>query len=339
MSVRMKDIAKDVGVSAITVSKALRNHPDISVRTRERILSRVQELNYQPNLTARALVTGKTFAIGLVVPDLVHPFFGEIAKGLTNTIRGQGYDLVIASSGEKAATEDKAIEKMLARRVDGLIVASVQRSCAVLALADKRGVPYVLIDRYVATSGANFVGVDDDVAGTLATEHLIERGCRRIAHIRGPEVSTAEGREAGFRRVMQARGLPVPDDYVVIKETGDIPIDISGRLAMEKLLETRPRPDGVFCYNDPSAMGAMQAILDAGLSIPGDIAVIGCGNAGYSKYLRIPLSSVDQKSSEIGRRAGTLALDLIDSKTEREPVRVLLEPSLVVRASTALAGH
>jgi LacI family transcriptional regulator len=335
MAIRMKDIANDVGVSTITVSKVLRNHPDISETTRERVLRRVRELNYQPNFTARALATGKTFALGLVVPDLIHPFFGEVAKGLADTLRDKGFDLVLASSEEDAAVEVKAIEQMAARRVDALIVASAQRDAVCFHRVAERRLPYVLIDRSLPGVRANFVGVDDEKAGALATEHLIAAGCRRIAHIRGPKLSTAAGRARGHRAALLKAGLALPAEYVVVEKTGDESGEVSGYRAMAKLLKADPRPDGVFCYNDPSAMGAMQAILEAGLRIPEDVAVVGCGNVRYAQFLRVPLTSVDQRSAEMGRRAGLLALALIGSKSPPKPVSILLDPAVVPRASTA----
>jgi LacI family transcriptional regulator len=331
----MKDIADDLGVSTITVSKVLRNHPDIGEETRRRVLRRVKELNYQPNFTARALVTGKTFAIGLVVPDLIHPFFGEVAKGLADALRDKGFDLVIASSEENPSVEVKAIDQMLARSVDALIVASAQQNGRCFAQVAERRIPYVLIDRSFSGVRANFVGVDDEKVGQLAAEHLISAGCRRIAHLRGPEVSTAAGRAKGYRKAMAQHGLEARRDYEVIEETGDEFADVSGYRAMTKLLSAKPRPDGVFCYNDPSAMGAIQAALELGLRIPDDIAVIGCGNVRYAQFLRVPLSSVDQQSSQIGNRAAVLALDLIAAKSTPTPVSILLEPAVVARASTA----
>jgi LacI family transcriptional regulator len=337
MPVRMKDIARDVGVSTITVSKALRDHPDISDETKKRVLRRVEELNYQPDFAARALVTGKTLAIGLVVPDLIHPFFGEVAKSLANALSDRGFDLIIASSEEDPAKESKAIEQMAARRVDALIAASARHSRTSFTRLAERRIPYVLIDRRLPGPTANFVGIDDERAGALATEHLISTGRRRIAHIRGPRLSTAVGRAKGYRRALEKHGLAAPPEFVVVEETGDESGDVSGRRAMEKLLQLKTRPDAVFCYNDPSAMGAMQAILDAGLRIPDDVAVIGCGNVRYAQFLRVPLSSIDQKSAEIGARAAALALALIQTKTSPKPVSVVLEPTVVARASTARA--
>jgi LacI family transcriptional regulator len=335
MAVRMKDIARDVGVSVITVSKVLRNHPDIGERTRERVLKRMKELNYQPNLAARALVTGRTYAIGLVVPDLVHPFFSELAKGLAGVLRENGYGLLISSSEEKPELERQEIDQMLARRVDALVIASAQWTVESFRQIEEHRTPYVLIDRQFVGLPANFVGIDDERAGVLATEHLVSVGCRRIAHIRGPEVSTAMGRLSGYQRALLRHRLDVPAGYVVKGETGDDAGDVSGHEAMVRLLQLDPRPDGVFCYNDPAAMGAMQAILGAGLRIPADIAVVGCGNVLYASFLRVPLSSIDQHSAEIGTRSGRLALSLIETKLQPKPVSILLEPRLVARASSA----
>ncbi len=335
MAARMKDIAKDLGVSVITVSKVLRNHPDIGDATRERVLKRMRELNYQPNLAARALVTGRTFCLGFIVPDLVHPFFAQVAKGLSGFVRNHSYGLLLASSEEDAQLERQEIEQMLARSVDALIVASAQWTVESFRRIEESKTPYVLIDRQFLGLPANFIGIDDQRAGMMATEHLISVGCRRIAHIRGPEVSTAIGRLAGYRLALSKHGLDAPDGLVVMEATGDEAAELSGYQAMSKLLKLEPRPDGVFCYNDPAAMGAMQAILNAGLRIPEDIAVIGCGNVLYASALRVPLSTIDQSSSEIGSRAGQLALTLIESKQPLRPETILLEPRLVVRASTS----
>lgn len=335
MAARMKDIAKDLGVSVITVSKVLRNHPDIGEATRQRVLKRMRELNYQPNLAARALVTGRTFCIGFIVPDLVHPFFAQVAKGLSGFVRNHSYGLLLASSEEDPELERQEIEQMLARSVDALIIASAQWTVESFRRIEESKKPYVLIDRRFTGLSANFIGIDDERAGFIATEHLIDVGCRRIAHIRGPEVSTALGRLAGYKSALAKYNLEASSDLIVPEATGDDSGDLSGFKAMSILLSRSPKPDGVFCYNDPAAMGAMQAILDAGLRIPEDIAVIGCGNVLYAGSLRVPLSTIDQSSAEIGSRAGQMALALIEAKQPPRPEAILLEARLIVRASTA----
>jgi LacI family transcriptional regulator, galactose operon repressor len=334
MAVRMKDIANDLGLSIVTISKVLRNHPDIAAETRRRVLKRMRELNYQPNFAARALVTGRTWTLGLVVPDL-HPFFAEIAKAISAEARKQGYSLLISSSDEDPELEVQEIKQLLARRVDVIMVASSQWSVDCFRMIEEHKTPYILIDRRFQGLDANFVGVDDEAVGALATSHLIEQGCRRVAHIRGPEVSTAVGRLEGYKRTLASYNIaPLPGHIVSLGTSGDHRGEKGGYEAAQKLLAAEPRPDGIFCFNDPSALGAMRAILDAGLRIPEDIAVVGCGNFSYSDFLRVPLTSVDQGSESIGRSAADLALKLARKKEPVRPRSALITPRIAVRASS-----
>jgi len=334
MPVTMKDIARDVGVSVVTVSKVLRNSSGISEETRQKVLKRMKELKYRPNFAARALVTGRTYSIGFIVPDLVHSFFAELAKGLSAVLRKKGYSLMIASSEEDAELERQEIEQLLARRVDALIIASTQWTVESFRRIEEQEIPYVLVDRRFVGLPANFVGVDDEVVGRLATEHLIENGYQRIAHIGGRDVSTAVGRLEGYRRAMARHNLDVPTGYIITSPHNDDSGDVTGYEAMKELLRATPRPDAVFCGNDPVAMGAMKAILEAGLNIPGDIAVIGCGNVRPAEFLRVPLSSVAQQTELMGERAAKLALSLIEAKGQVKPKAILLEPRIVARQST-----
>jgi len=331
----MKDIARDLGLSTVTISKVLRGHSDIGEETRKRVLKRMQELNYQPNFAARALITGRTWTIGLVVPDLLHPFFAQVAKAISAGVRGQGYSLIITSSEEYPELERQEIEQLLARRVDVMLIASAQSTVESFRRIEDRGIPLILIDRRFVDLVANFVGVDDEAVGVLATDHLIDQGCQRIAHIRGPETSTALGRLEGFRRALAAHRLtPLAKHIVSIGASGDDRGAPGGYEATKKLLKSSPRPDGIFCFNDPIALGAMRAIFDAGLRIPEDVAVVGCGNLLYSDFLRVPLTSVDQDSSAIGKIAAELALSLVSQKKPSRPKTELVTPTLVVRASS-----
>jgi LacI family transcriptional regulator len=330
----MKDIAKDLGVSVITISKVLRNHPDVGEATRERVLARVKELNYQPNLAARSLVTGRTYLVGLVVPDLLHPFFAEIAKSLSDVLRESGYYLIISSSEEDPDLEEQEINQLLARRLDALIIASCRSNIDIFSRIEKQKTPYVLIDRSLPGLSANYIGVNDEAVGYLATRHLIEIGCKRIAHIRGPETSPGIRRVEGYKRALVQAGIKVTDDYVISERKGDVGAIQRGTEAMRLLLSLKPRPDGVFCFNDPLAMGVMNYALDQGLLIPEDIAVIGCGNLHYDDSLRIPLSSIDQLSRRIGEEAGRVTLGILNSKIPPKPETVVLQPELIVRRST-----
>lgn len=332
MPVRMKDIAEDLGVSLMTVSKALRNHSDVAEETRRRVVQRARELKYQPNLIARGLASRRTFLIGLIVPDMMHSFFAEVAKGVGDRLEPQGYQILISNSGERLERELQQIRSLIGRSVDGLIVASAAgRASAQLTEALTAGsARYVLIDRTIAGLNANYVGVDDEEIGYMATSHLIEQGCTRVAHIRGPAISTGKGRLRGYRRALESHRLDVSAGYT----SGGEYEDTAGYSAMRRLLDLDPRPDGVFCYNDPVAAGAMKAILESGLRVPQDVAVIGAGNVHYSDLLRVPLSTIDQSSSLIGQAAADLLMDALRTKEPIVPRRILFPPLLVVRASS-----
>lgn len=339
MNVRLKDIAKELGVSVVTVSRALRDRPDIAKDTKARILARVQALNYRPNLTARSLVTGRSSLVGLVVPDLIHPFFGEIAKGLSAALRQQGYYVIVASSESDPRLERDEIEHLLAHRLDCLVLASCQENTDTLRRIGEEGVPLVLIDRRFRGFDANFVGVNDYKAAELATEHLIEQGCRRIAHIRGPETSVGDDRAAGYRDTLQRHGIKLPEDCVVSHGyASDSAGESRGRRAMDAILTLKPLPDGVFCFNDTVAIGAMFRALEAGLSIPKNIAIVGCGNFHYSSKLQVPLSSIDQRASEIGARTARMISALLEKSPSQRSRKTILEPQLIVRTSSRLKG-
>jgi len=332
MPVTMLDIARDVNVSVVTVSKVLRNQGRISEATRKLVLRRAHELNYQMNWVARSLVTRRTYTIGLVLPEFAHPFFGEIARAVGRTIRPHGYHLLISSFEEDPEVEASEVDSLLARQVDGLIIASAQpeRQLAMFKRVQQRKTPYVLIDRPVPGVRACFVGVDNSAIGLLATEHLIKRGCRAIAHLRGPEVGIAEQRLEGYRRALVKAGMPLNPDYVVPGGRGDD----SGYEGMRHLLQMQSPPDGVFCFNDPVAIGAMKAVLEAGLKLPCDVALVGAGNVHYSDVLSVPLTTIDQRTCKIGELASELLLTRISTKRILRPKTILIPPKLLEREST-----
>jgi len=341
MPVNMKDIARELGVSVVTVSKALRAHPDISKATRERILLKVKEMGYRPNLAARSLVTGRSSLLGLIVPDLMHSFFAGVAKSLSQAMRRQGYYLVIASSEEDPELERQEIEHMLAHRLDALIVATCQPDSESLRIVQQGETPLILIDRSFKEMRCHFVGSDDYAAGRIATEHLLAIGCRRLAHIRGPENSVGGRRLKGFLDTLKKHGVELPADYVIQAPRADVDGRPNGAAALNRLRALDPPPDGVFCYNDVVAVGVIAEALRHGIAVPADLAVIGCGNLHYSGEIRVPLSSVDQRSDEIGSRAAKLAIEILDGDRAHQPLEyreISLQPRLVARDSTARKG-
>jgi LacI family transcriptional regulator len=333
MAVRMKDIAKDLGVSIVTVSKVFNNHKDIGTATRERVLRRIKELNYQPSLHAQGLASGQSFMVGLVVPDLVHAFFSEVAKSISTVIRKEGYGLVISSSNDNPRLEHEELLRMMRHRVDALVVASCQETSKQLREIGAE-VPLILLDRRYEDFEANFVGTNDFLVGQMATEHLIDRGFRRIAYIGGKKASTSLGRLEGYRQALRHHGISVPESYIVRRRHSDESGDTTGCQAMEKLLRVKPRPDAVFCFNDPAAVGAMNAILAAGLRIPEDIALIGAGNIRYAESFRVPLSSIDVSCNALGEHVGNLVIQLTARKKSARPKAIMVQPRLIARDST-----
>lgn len=338
MAIRLKDIAKDVGVSVVTVSKVVRGRRDIGEKTRNRILKRMRELNYRPNMMARGLASGRTFTVGLVVPDLVQPYFAELAKYLGGVLRAANRALILASSEDDPRIEQDEIRALLSRGIDVLLLASCQKSLKNVFGADDPPTPYILLDRNFPQLEANFVGMDDFRAGGMATEHLIELGRKRIAHIAGKAINPSRERMRGYRSALERHGMALREGYLLEREKLEMEGDLAGYQCMKQLLRLKDRPDAVFCYNDVAAIGAMHAVHEAGLKIPEDMAVVGCGNVGYSQYLRCPLTSIDQSIPEQGRVAGALALGL-DAGSNQSPKKMMLSPKLMVRASTIGSGE
>lgn len=330
----MKEIGRELGISIATVSRALSNRPEVNWETRERVLRRAKELSYQPNSSARAMATSRTNLIGLIVPDLVHPFFAQVALGISAQLRPHDYSLIISSSEEDPRLESREIDQMVARRVDALILASTQASVEPLRTAENHRLSFVLLDRRVPGLAADFVGIDDVMAGSLATGHLLDIGCTTVAHIAGSDVSTAFDRQAGYCMALASRNVNLSSAYIVKCRHGDHLGDAAGYDAMRTLLRVDPRPDGVFCCNDNIAMGAMCAILEASLRIPQDIAVVGCGNVHYADCLRVPLTSIDQDSNGLGAIAGRMALSVVKRRNKSAPRSILIPARLVIRASS-----
>ncbi len=337
-TVTLKDVAKALGVSVMTVSKVMRDQAGVAAKTRKRVQSKAAELGYRPNLTARSLVTGQSSQVGIIVPTLLHPFFAEVLDALSSTLQQGGYAVMISSSLENPAIEEAAIEQLLAHRLDGLIIASCNSSPEKFKQLAEQKIPFVLIDRYFPGFKTNFVGVDDVAVGRIATEHLIEMGCKRIAHIRGLEFTTGLGRYEGYKQALKQHGMNFDPSLVSPYVTADGKDWQQSYDAMRGLLKV-DRPDGVFCYNDPIAFAAIEVALEAGLRIPEDIAFVGCDNLHFDTTIRAPLTSIDHHSGLVGVRAAKMLLSLLKSKTSRSPRHVALKPSLVVRQSSLHNGR
>lgn len=316
----------------MAVSKALRGHTDISVETRRRVMERATELRYRPNYLPQHMLTGRTRTIGMVVPSLESTYFGRIAHGVTLATRERGFQLLLCNSEHLEDEERKHVEALLAHQVDGIILCPAGRLArrAELASVLDSGVPCVLAGRGQPAFPANFVGSDSRALGKAATEYLLDCGCRRVAHLRGPKIAGPEQRFEGYRMALRGRGLRLQSALVAGEADGME----SGYQAMRTLLGRGRAPDGVFCFTDLVAGGAMQAILEAGLRIPEDIALIGVGNLIFSELLRVPLTTIDQEPLGMGMEAVALLLDLAEGRAMRQPVTRVLPFRLIVREST-----
>ena len=317
----------------MTVSRALTGKPEISAKTKQRVLRCAAELGYRPHRWARSLVTRRSSMIGIVIPDIAHSYFAEITFGIEGVIDPAGYDILLCHSRADVEKEKAEIDMLVGSRVDGLIIASEQseESPGLFDELKKRGIPFVLIDRFFPKSDFTAVRPDDRAAGRLATQCLIDLGHTRIAHIQGPSVSTASIRYRGYLDALGAAGMEVNPDWIV---PGDFYLE-SGREAMKKLLKLSIPPTGVFAANDPMAIGAIYACRDAGLRVPEDISVVGAGNIEGQHHPNPFVTTVDWPREELGRTAAALLLAAINTRARQPEVVKVLKPQLLVRQSTA----
>lgn len=334
MPPKMKDIAAAVGVSVVTVSKVLNGNQSISERTSKRVLACAERLGYTPNFAAKELVTGRSRIVGLIVPELMHSFFAEVAASLLDSLRPRGYGLIISSSRDGAALEREEVRQMCARNVDALVIASCEPESRVLHRTAKER-PVVLLDRRIGgiRNGA-FVGTDDVMAGEMATEHLIACGYKRIAYIGGSSLSPSMDRERGYRNALKRARMQLVKNLVITLPQNE---EASHRYAAEaagKLLRLAQRPDAVFCYNDTAAYGVVRTLLEAGLRVPQDVGVVGCGHLAMNEFMRVPLTSVDQDTAGIGRESARIALKLIEARGSGKRIECIVPSRLIQGQST-----
>ena len=329
----MKRVADELGVSITTVSKVLNNRSDIGDATRARVLAKVAELGYQPNAVARSLTLRRTRTLGIIIPDLMHSFFVEIVAGIESIARNRGYGLLLCSSNEDPRKEREEVEILQQRQVDGVVLASVNASgnTDLLQRLAAQGIGLVMIDRddHPAVK-CDRVVTDDEEVGRMATSHLLEQGRKSIGHIAGPAIVHSRRRTAGYREALRAHGVRARAEWIV---RGGF-MDADGYRAMKKLLAVKPAVDAVFAANDPSAIGAMKAIWEAGRRVPEDIAVVGAGHIAHGDLLRVPLTTVSWSRDDLGKRAAELILERIDPEPPAGFKRVVIPPRLVVRRSS-----
>jgi len=343
VQVTIKDIARELGISPSTVSRALKDHPDISPETKKAVNELAEKLNYQPNIVALNLRQSKTNTIGVIIPEIVHFFFSTVISGIEDVAYGAGYNVILAQSNESVEREKIDLKALFNSRVDGMLM-SISRETtnydhieSILA----RGVPIVFFDRVYNNPQLSKVVVDDFEGAKEATLHLIDQGCKRIAHLEGPpNLAISSQRLEGYIAALKQHNMPVNKDLIVACPLGSLE---EGKSATEKLLAMKTPPDAIFASNDPAAMGAMQAIKAKGLKMPKDVAIVGFSNWFFSSMMEPPLTSVDQPGFQMGQEAARLLIRHIEVKEKNDqeptPETKVLKTHLIIRESSLKKGH
>ncbi len=331
--VTLKQIAKALGVSAMTVSRAMNNSDKISDQTKKMVLEKAKQMGYTPNHIAKSLISQKSDTIGVVIPEIHHMFFSQVISGIESVVYENNYHLFLTNSSEKFEREKDVIEALRSRRVDGILI-----SCAQDSNDDKyykslveHGTKVVFFDRCIENIGASCVCVNDRLSSNSITTHLIEHGYKRIAHLSGANnLSISRERFGGYKDALEREGLPF--DESLVKTSGFT--EEGGYEAMKLLLEEHKENPltAVVAVNDPVAFGAIRAINEAGFTIPDDIAIVGFSDDIRSKLMPVPLTTIDQPAYQIGVRAAEKLIRMIEN--ESEPIEsIYLNTKLILRDS------
>ena len=334
----LHEVALLAGVSVSTVSRVLtpeRRHL-VSKTTAERVEEAIRIAGYSPNSLARGLRTRKSLSVGVFIPDLRNPLFPPILRGVEERLERDGYTMLTVNTDNDAERERRGFENLQARQVDGFILASATRRDDVIDRATTAGIPLVLLNRTVADRSAHAVVPDDRGGIRLAVDHLVDLGHAAIGHIAGP-TSTSSGqlRRQGFRAAMRRHELAVPRGLV---EEASAFTEESGREAARKLLDAGQPLTAIVAANDLIALGCYDALHERGLRCPQDISIVGFNDMPFADRFDPPLTTLHLPHEELGRTAAELLLDRMDSdRAGQAPREVMVEPSLVIRGSTAPA--
>jgi len=334
LPVRIIDIAKKLNISSSTVSRALKDHPDISPQTKKAVKFLAEELHYEPNTVAQSLRTKRTHTIGVLIPNFMHYFFSAVISGIESIAIDSGYNVMVCQSNDSYLRERSVVKSFLSNKVDGLLVAVSYetRDFEHFETLKDRGIPLIFFDRDCESILGSKVMVTDKQGAFDAVEHLISVGCRKIAFIRGPEnLSISQRRFRGYLEALEKHCLSIDDDLIV--ET-----DFSPETTQEctkKLVNLSKPPDGIFVITDPDAVVVIQTLKNCGVKIPDDIAVVGYGNDSVAQIIEPSLTTIAQNPFEIGRTAAKLFFDEVNNEKENSiPKTLFLKTRLIRRDST-----
>jgi len=331
--VTIKDIAEKLGISVSTVSRALKDHPDISVKTRQAVKELAKLLGYKPNLIALNLKNSKTNTIGLVVPEIEHHFFSKIINGIEEVAYENNYNVLVVQSNESYMREVLNTQTLLSNRVDGLLVSfskETQDYSHFQQIVDQE-IPIVFYDRTIENFHADSVMIDDYTGAFKAVDHLISRGCKRIALYSSPQhMLIGRNRFEGYKAALSKHGIAFNKDLVYACDTFDSAMKIS-----RSVLKKQDRPDGIFAVNDITAIGVMKTARQLGINVPEELKVVGFENSRSASICEPELTSVDQFGYNLGKKAAELLLKRIKNDTfDYTPENIKLKTELIVRGSS-----
>ncbi|MFF6928198.1 LacI family DNA-binding transcriptional regulator [Streptomyces californicus] len=328
----IKDVAAEAGVSVATVSRVLNGHPSVSQEARTRVLAAVEALGYRPNAVARSLRTAQTRTLGLVISDVLNPYFTELARFVEEEARALGYSVIIGNADERPDLQDHHVRTLIDRRIDGLLVSPADGGTPLLRDVALSGTPMVFVDRWIPGIDVPVVRADGTGAVRDLVAHLHGLGHRRLAIIAGPAATTTgDERVEAFRGALRDHGLALPDAYI---GQGDFQA-ASGRRATERFLELAEPPEVVFAADNLMALGALDAIRARGLRVPDDIALAAFDDIPWFVHTGPPITAVAQPTADLARAAVRALADRIEGRT---PQSVTLPARLVVRRSCGEAA-
>lgn len=333
--VTIKDIARELKISVSTVSRALKNHPDISEETKRVVNELAKKWNYQPNAVALSLKQRRSNTIGVIIPEIVHYFFSSVISGIEDVAYDSGFNVIICQSNERYEREVANAKTLLASRVDGVLVSVSKATTDFEHLHNLRNnnIPLVFYDRVVPGLEADQVIIDDRDASYRATKHLIENGRKRIAHFAAPQnLLIGKHRKEGYIKALNEAGIPVDEDIIIEADSFE-----KARITMMDFLSSDKKIDAVFAVNDLTAIGAMQTLQKKGVKIPEEVAVVGFSDGRFSGITDPTLTSVDQHGYEMGTIATEMLLRRITSPNPDYPARTkVLNANLIVRGSSLI---
>ncbi len=328
----ISDVAKKLGVSKSTVSRALNNSPEISDATKERIRKVAQALNYEPNHIARSLTTKKTWTVGVLLEDISNSFFTEVAKGIETVMNQAGYMMLLTSSDFNAENEYSLTKNLIRNRVDGMLITPISSESITIELLKQRKVPFFIMNAQSEDDTVSWIDTDNFKGGYLAAKYLLELGHRRFMFVRSMILFGNRQRYAGFEKAIAEYGLDMRDNVIL----GDAVNSKAGYEVVRAYLKKHGKknlPSAILTTNDATAIGVMECLLEHEIRIPEDVSIIGYDDINIAALIRVPLTTIHQPKFKMGELAARKLLERLSGEGQGKAEHIVLEPRLFVRKS------